>query len=103
MENTVKTLPEIGYHNDVYEACDGADAVVIVTEWNEFRNLDLERVMRLLKQPHFFDLRNIYAPQKMATLGFRYHSVGRVAQTYPGLSTGSTEIRGQRDVEQREV
>jgi UDPglucose 6-dehydrogenase len=81
MDNTMKILPEIGYHNNAYEACSGADAVVIVTEWNEFRNLDLERLMHLLKQPNFFDLRNVYDPPKMAALGFRYHSVGRTAQT----------------------
>lgn len=77
MENTKAILPDITYCNDAYDACEGADAVVIVTEWNQFRNLETERVMKLLKQPYFFDLRNIYDPQKMQTLGFKYYSVGR--------------------------
>jgi UDPglucose 6-dehydrogenase len=68
---------QIEYCNDAYDACNGADALVIVTEWNQFRNLEMERVKSLLKQPYFFDLRNIYDPQKMQTLGFRYYSVGR--------------------------
>ncbi len=77
MENTMKVLPEIAYCNNAYEACSGADAVVIVTEWNQFRSLDLQRLMGKLKQPHFFDLRNIYAPHQMTALGFKYYSVGR--------------------------
>ncbi len=70
-------FPDITYCNDAYDACDGADAVVVVTEWNEFRLLDLEKVANLLKQPYFFDLRNIYDPLKMMTAGFGYYSVGR--------------------------
>jgi UDPglucose 6-dehydrogenase len=55
----------------------GADAVVIVTEWNELRNLELMKIKALLKTPHFFDLRNIYEPAKMKKLGFKYFCVGR--------------------------
>jgi len=55
----------------------GADGVVIITEWNEFRNLELLRIKKLLKKPYFFDLRNIYEPEKMKELGFKYFSVGR--------------------------
>ncbi len=77
MNNTRKTFPDIMYCRDAYDACDGADAAVIVTEWNQFRNLDLGRVIGLLRQPYFFDLRNIYDPQKMKSLGFNYYSVGR--------------------------
>ncbi len=77
MNNTKAILPDITYCNDAYDACEGADAVVIVTEWNQFRNLEMERVKQLLKQPYFFDLRNIYDPQKMQAVGFRYYSVGR--------------------------
>lgn len=58
----------------------GADGVVILTEWNEFRALDLERVKSLLKAPLMIDLRNIYTPDEMAQAGFAYHSVGRPAQ-----------------------
>ena len=62
---------------DAYEALAGADGVVILTEWNEFRALDLNRVKELLKQPLMVDLRNIYRPQPMAEAGFTYFSVGR--------------------------
>ncbi|HEY4112445.1 MAG TPA: UDP-glucose/GDP-mannose dehydrogenase family protein [Rhizomicrobium sp.] len=62
---------------DAYEAIAGSDAVVILTEWNEFRALDLDRVKSLLKTPLMIDLRNIYRPQQMADAGFRYVSVGR--------------------------
>ena len=62
---------------DTYEALDGADGVVILTEWNEFRALDLPRVKSLLKTPLMIDLRNIYRPGLMADAGFTYVSVGR--------------------------
>ncbi len=67
----------ITYCGDPYEAAKGAHALVIVTEWNQFRNLELERIKKLLKEPYFFDLRNIYDPQKMKEKGFKYFSVGR--------------------------
>jgi UDPglucose 6-dehydrogenase len=62
---------------DAYEALAGADGVVILTEWNEFRALDLPRVKSLLGEPLMVDLRNIYRPAQMAAAGFRYVSVGR--------------------------
>ncbi|TAN42964.1 MAG: UDP-glucose/GDP-mannose dehydrogenase family protein [Nitrospirae bacterium] len=77
MGNAKEALSDISYCKDAYDACDGADGVVIVTEWNQFRNLHLQRVLTTLKQPYFFDLRNIYDPQKMREAGFRYFSVGR--------------------------
>ena len=64
---------------DAYDALDGADGVVILTEWNEFRALDLDRAKQLLKRPLMLDLRNIYRPAQMAAAGFRYVSVGRAA------------------------
>jgi UDPglucose 6-dehydrogenase len=60
-----------------YEALDGADGMVILTEWNEFRALDFSRVKAALKSPLMVDLRNIYRPDQMAQAGFRYVSVGR--------------------------
>jgi UDPglucose 6-dehydrogenase len=77
MGNAKAILPDITYCSDAYDACENADAVTIVTEWNQFRNLDLERIAKILKQPYFFDMRNIYDPQKMKTMGFKYYSVGR--------------------------
>jgi UDPglucose 6-dehydrogenase len=67
----------IRYAKDPYDAVRGADALVIVTEWNQFRNLDLNRIKKLMKDQCFFDLRNIYEPHKMRAKGFRYFSVGR--------------------------
>jgi UDPglucose 6-dehydrogenase len=64
---------------DSYMALDDADGVVILTEWNEFRALDLARVKRMLKRPLMVDLRNIYRPDHMAAAGFTYISVGREA------------------------
>jgi UDPglucose 6-dehydrogenase len=62
---------------DAYEACEGADGLLIVTEWNQFRMLDLDRVKKGLRDPVLFDLRNIYDPGAMREAGFRYVSVGR--------------------------
>jgi UDPglucose 6-dehydrogenase len=63
--------------DDAYQAMEGADALVILTEWNEFRALDLKRTKELLRTPVVVDLRNIYNPAEMAALGFEYHSLGR--------------------------
>jgi UDPglucose 6-dehydrogenase len=62
---------------DAYEACDGADALVLMTEWNQFRMLDLERIKRLLRRPLVVDLRNVYEPGPMRAAGFEYACVGR--------------------------
>jgi len=78
MDNARAILPEVRFCRDPYDAAKGADALIIVTEWNQFRNLDLERIKGLLRQPFFFDLRNIYDPERMRDIGFRYFSVGRV-------------------------
>jgi UDPglucose 6-dehydrogenase len=77
MKEAGKIIPEVKYCKDPYDTVKGVDAVVIVTEWNEFRNLDLDRIKSLLKSTFFFDLRNIYDPQKMREKGFQYYSVGR--------------------------
>jgi UDPglucose 6-dehydrogenase len=63
--------------DSAYDAMSGADALVIVTEWNEFRSLDLDQVKKLLRQPIIVDLRNIYSPAEMAAAGFRYSCLGR--------------------------
>lgn len=78
MEETKKIIGVIKYCKNAYDAIKDADALVIVTEWNQFRNLDLDRIRKLLKSPHFFDLRNIYDPQKLQDMGFHYYCVGRM-------------------------
>lgn len=79
MHETSKVLPQVTYCSSAYEACQGADAVVLMTEWNEYRALDLDRVKSLLKEPVFVDLRNVYTSKAMEEHGFRYFSVGRSA------------------------
>lgn len=78
MKDAKKIFPKITCCKDAYDAAKGTDAVVIVTEWNQFRNLDLIRIKNLAKEEFFFDLRNIYEPDKVKKMGFRYYSVGRV-------------------------
>ncbi|MBI5588699.1 MAG: UDP-glucose/GDP-mannose dehydrogenase family protein [Deltaproteobacteria bacterium] len=78
MENARKVMPyTVTYCNDAYEAAEGSDALVILTDWNQFRKLDLARIKKLLGAPKIVDLRNIYEPASMAKLGFEYTSVGR--------------------------
>jgi UDPglucose 6-dehydrogenase len=77
MNNAKSLLKGVNYSKDPYDAAKGADALIIVTEWNEFRNLDLKTIKQLLKQPFFFDFRNVYEPSKMKSLGFNYFSIGR--------------------------
>ncbi len=67
----------VTYCRDAYDAAEGADGIVLVTEWNQFRNLELERLKGLLKHPVFIDLRNVYEPERMRKNGFDYYSVGR--------------------------
>lgn len=78
MEKAKKELIGVDYCNDSYEAIKGADCLVIATDWNEFKELDLKRVKRLLKRPIIVDGRNMFEPGKMRKLGFTYVSIGRV-------------------------
>jgi UDPglucose 6-dehydrogenase len=77
MEEARKILPDVALCEDAYDACRDADALAIVTEWNQFRMLDLGRVKTLLRQPVIADLRNIYDPAPMREAGFAYVCVGR--------------------------
>ncbi len=77
MDEAAKLLAGVKFCSNPYEACQGADAVVLMTEWNEYRALDLLRIKSALKTPVFVDLRNVYRPAAMQQLGFSYHSVGR--------------------------
>ncbi|MDZ7267380.1 MAG: UDP-glucose/GDP-mannose dehydrogenase family protein [candidate division KSB1 bacterium] len=72
-----KLLPQVTYGRDAYEIMEGADALVFITEWNQFRSLDLNKVKTLLRTPLVIDLRNIYEPHKMADKGIKYFCVGR--------------------------
>jgi UDPglucose 6-dehydrogenase len=79
MEQARRELPDITYCDDAYACADGADALVIVTEWVQFRALDLDRLRQAMKQAIVVDLRNIYRPEEMLAHGFVYESVGRGA------------------------
>ena len=70
-------LPDVVFADGPYACADGADALVIVTEWEQFRALDLDRIRQSMKQPVLIDLRNVYRPDEMAQLGFVYDSIGR--------------------------
>lgn len=77
MTEAKEMLPGVVFCGDAYETMEGADALAIVTEWNEFRLLDLERAKGLLSAPLMIDLRNIYKPDEIVKAGFDYYSVGR--------------------------
>jgi UDPglucose 6-dehydrogenase len=77
-EETAKEfLPEITYSKDLYEAARGADLLIILTEWNEFKELDLKKVKENMKEANIIDARNIYNPEQVRSLGFNYMGVGR--------------------------
>jgi UDPglucose 6-dehydrogenase len=77
MEAARKTMSNVTMCDDAYEACEEADVVVLMTEWNQFRMLDFERMKSVLAAPVVVDLRNVYEPDRMREAGFRYVSVGR--------------------------
>jgi UDPglucose 6-dehydrogenase len=80
MDEAKRMLDDVVWCDTAYEGMGGADALVILTEWNQFRALDLARVKRLLRQPVIVDLRNIYEPADMVAAGFAYSSIGRASR-----------------------
>jgi UDPglucose 6-dehydrogenase len=90
MAEARKLMPDLDYCEGAYETMAGADALVLITEWNAFRALDLGRVKALLRQPVVIDLRNIYAPDEMIAAGLTYHSIGR-----PITRWGAEDITGE--------
>ncbi|RMD94716.1 MAG: UDP-glucose/GDP-mannose dehydrogenase family protein [Calditrichaeota bacterium] len=79
MEEARKILPAVIYCHDTYEVAKDSDALIFLTEWNQFRSLDLDKIKNLMKTPVIIDLRNIYDPKKMREKGFKYTCVGRPA------------------------
>ncbi len=78
VEEARKLLPgQVCYFEDIFAAVKGADLVVLMTEWNEYRGLDLVRVKQLMRGDAFVDLRNVYEPERMRELGFQYSCIGR--------------------------
>jgi UDPglucose 6-dehydrogenase len=95
MGEAQKLLPAIEYAESDYDALTGADALVLVTEWNEFRGLDWARIAAAMKGRVVVDLRNIYKPEQVAAAGFAYHSIGRASAFPPpqlkAVAGGATE------------
>jgi UDPglucose 6-dehydrogenase len=72
-----KMLKQVEFKNDAYETAQGAEALILITEWNQFRNIDWPRMKGILKKPIVVDLRNVYDPVRMRQQGFKYYGVGR--------------------------
>jgi UDPglucose 6-dehydrogenase len=77
VERSRSLVPDVDYRTDAYQVADGADALVLITEWNEFRHLDMARVKQLMRRPVIVDGRNIYDPALLKDLGFTYRGIGR--------------------------
>ena len=77
MDRAVELVPAIGMAENPYKLAEGSDALVVCTEWNEFKQLDLKRIHSVMRQPVIIDGRNIYDPKKMIDLGFKYRGIGR--------------------------
>ncbi|HSS60982.1 MAG TPA: UDP-glucose/GDP-mannose dehydrogenase family protein [Candidatus Limnocylindrales bacterium] len=77
IETARRLVPEVDYVTDAYEVARAADALVLITEWNEFRRLDMARVKQLMRRPIIIDGRNIYDPAAMKEMGFTYRGIGR--------------------------
>ncbi|MCX6344465.1 MAG: UDP-glucose/GDP-mannose dehydrogenase family protein [Armatimonadetes bacterium] len=80
MDNARKAYPDVDYCVDPYQAAANADAIVIVTEWNEFKFLDFDRLKKTMRAPVIFDGRNMFDPDRIRSKGFEYHCVGRAAK-----------------------
>jgi UDPglucose 6-dehydrogenase len=80
MDQVAKLFPKVEMCKDAYAVAEGSDAVVLMTEWNQFRNLDLLRILHALRSPVLVDCRNVYDPVRMAELGFIYEGIGRLAK-----------------------
>ncbi len=77
MPNVQAIYPQITYCRNAYEVAEGADALALITEWNEFKQLNFDRIKQAMRQPNLFDGRNLYDPQRLQKLGFYYYGVGR--------------------------
>jgi len=77
MESARSVMNRVEFCRDEYDAATGADCLVVVTEWNQFRSLDLKRIRHAMREPNIVDLRNVYEPESVRSLGFRYIGMGR--------------------------
>jgi UDPglucose 6-dehydrogenase len=95
MEQAARHLRRVTFCENAYEAVKGADVLVLATEWNEFRMLDMRKIRRLMRTPNLFDCRNIYDPAQMTAFGFRYAGIGR------GIFTSQQAERTARSPKRR--
>ncbi|HSE38313.1 MAG TPA: UDP binding domain-containing protein, partial [Blastocatellia bacterium] len=77
MESARRLLTDVQYCDDEYDAARGSDALVVVTEWNQFRRLDMDCLKQVMREPNIIDLRNLYEPDTMRSAGFNYLAMGR--------------------------
>lgn len=91
MPEAKELLPDVVWCEDAYATMEDADCIVLITEWNAFRNLDLDKAKSLMKSPAMVDLRNVYKPEEMSSAGFHYASIGRPT------SGGKSQIRLVQD------
>jgi UDPglucose 6-dehydrogenase len=90
--NAARVSPALRLCPDPYSLAEGADALVVVTDWNEFKQLDLPRIRDLMRKPNLIDGRNIYEPAEMKALGFQYRGIGR---GYNGTGAAGKEKTGK--------
>jgi UDPglucose 6-dehydrogenase len=100
MEKAKAALPNITYCTDPYQAAEGADAIVIVTEWEEFRQVDWKRLLSKVEQPLVIDGRNVFRPEEISWRGFRYISVGRPSVHSVQKDIGGEGTRMESELEQ---
>jgi UDPglucose 6-dehydrogenase len=99
MEHARRLLPDVTFCSDPYGVAEGADALVLVTEWNEFKQLDMARIRTLMARPVFVDGRNVYDPEEMWRLGFEYYGIGRPGPNSHHGPNGGTHGRGAASLE----
>lgn len=95
MGKATEILPDVTYCEDAYEVAEGSDALVIVTDWNEFKHLDMARIKVSMAEPVLVDGRNIYEPRRMQELGFIYRGIGRRLEASDVIETDGLSVGGQ--------
>jgi len=95
MESAAKLMPTVTYCADAYEVAKGSDAIILVTDWDEFKELDMRRICSLMKCPILIDGRNFYDPEEMTQAGFIYEGVGRggISRRTPEVALAKREVQ----------
>jgi UDPglucose 6-dehydrogenase len=93
----LEELPGVTWCRDAYDAAEGADCLVLLTEWNEYRNLELPRLKRIMRRPAFVDCRNVYEPRDVREQGFDYTGVGRSVEASAPWAMDDVLVRESSD------